>query len=34
MLNEGKITAKKGDVNGKDLYISLTIPPLAAVVIV
>ena len=34
ILNEGKLTAKKGEVNGKENYISITVPSLAAVVIV
>ena len=34
LLNEGKLTTKKGEVNGRKQYLSLTIPPLAAVVIV
>ena len=34
ILNEGKLTAKKGEVNGKEQYISITVPSLAAVVIV
>lgn len=33
LLNKGKITTKKGEVNGRKQYVSLTIPPFAAVVI-
>ena len=33
LLNKGKLTTKKGEVNGRKQYLSLTIPPLAAIVI-
>lgn len=33
LLNEGKLKAVKGNVNGKNYYISLKIPPLAALII-
>ena len=33
LLNEGKLTTKKGEVNGRKQYLSLTIPPFAAVVL-